>query len=97
MDTPLIAYMENLSMKPILATTLIFTVTILPHGALGDESSRSQHFFLDKERGWFWREELTEPVEPKIKKKVDHSPSPADSSVQPTPAPFSVAWLRSRP
>lgn len=50
-------------------------------------------FFLEKERGWFWREEIIDPAPPKPKKTVEPSASPTPP-VQPAPNPLSVAWLR---
>ena len=51
-------------------------------------------FFLDKERGWFWREVEPEPVKktkPEVPQKVIASPTPTKEA---PPAPLSVSWLR---
>lgn len=56
------------------------------------EADRST-FFLDKERGWFWREEFIEPAQPKPIKEKHVTPIPTrdpNEEIQ----PLSVAWLR---
>ena len=73
--------------KRILSLSLISTLGICPRIECSDS------FFLDKERGWFWREEIREPAPPKPKKIVEPSASPTPP-VQPAPTPLSVAWLR---
>ncbi|NBS15705.1 MAG: DUF87 domain-containing protein [Gammaproteobacteria bacterium] len=52
-------------------------------------------FFIDKERGWFWREVEPEPIKKKTnleaRQKVIASPPPTKEA---PPAPLSVSWLR---
>ena len=50
-------------------------------------------FFVDKERGWFWREEIVDPVQPKPEKKVENSAELPRVAIK-EPQPLSVAWLR---
>ena len=50
-------------------------------------------FFVDKERGWFWREEIIDPVQPKPEKKVERASALPRVAIK-EPQPLSVAWLR---
>ena len=50
-------------------------------------------FFLDKERGWFWREEFIEPAKPKPQRKKQANPIPTRDTTDEL-QPLSVAWLR---
>jgi len=62
-------------------------------------SAPEPHFFLDKERGWFWREVQPEPKTPTAKPEKPSTLSPPSiqgslkSSPQ-EPLPLSAAWFR---
>ena len=69
-------------------------ITLLGTSAWAPESGNAEPFFLDKERGWFWREVEPEPVKktkPEVPQKVIASPTPTKEA---PPAPLSVSWLR---
>ena len=56
-------------------------------------------FFLDKERGWFWRESQSEPKKPELIAPKPSNPNPPPiqdfpNSSSPEPSAFSAAWLR---
>lgn len=58
-----------------------------------------QQFYVQKERGWFWREPEPEPEEdkpvrlPPPRPVAAPEPKPSQPAV-PAPAPFSVKWMR---
>ena len=56
-------------------------------------------FFLDKERGWFWRESQSEPKKPELIAPKPSNPNPPPiqdfpNSSSPEPSAFSAAWFR---
>ena len=56
-------------------------------------------FFLDKERGWFWRESQPEPKKPEFIAPKPSNPNPPPiqdfpNSSSPEASPFSAAWFR---
>jgi conjugal transfer pilus assembly protein TraF len=79
--------MDNLSMiKNLIAISILCVFSANP-------SHSAEPFFLDKERGWFWREGIIDPLLSKPKKEFQEAPV----SPQQIPAgqkPLSVAWLR---
>ena len=50
-------------------------------------------FFQEKERGWFWREEIIDPPPSKPKKEIQLTPA-SPQGIPEGPKPLSVAWLR---
>ena len=63
------------------------------------EPVQAAPFFLDKERGWFWRETMPEakpPAKPEDPRKASPAPAPQlQSAAKPQASPpLSVAWLR---
>lgn len=53
----------------------------------------SDAFFHEKERGWFWREEIIEPAKPKPKQERQTTSVSTRDSIEQI-QPLSVAWLR---
>ena len=65
-----------------------------------DTTSASEPlFFLDKERGWFWRESQPVPKKSELIAPKPSNPNPPPiqhfpNSSSPEPSPFSAAWFR---
>jgi conjugal transfer pilus assembly protein TraF len=84
------------------AWLLLFPYLLLaPHLARGSDSIPAPEppFFLDKERGWFWREvepESKSPEKPKPAEeaKAQSPPIPQSEPAKPKPSPLSTEWFR---
>jgi conjugal transfer pilus assembly protein TraF len=74
-------------------------VTPLWGGAADPASATPPPFFLDKARGWFWRE--TPPATPPARPTKPHAPPPIPAETptpsprqSPEPSPLTAAWFR---
>lgn len=85
--------LENSLMKKRTLRTLMKCLILVLHGPNPVDCFAEQAYFLDKERGWFWREEFIEPAKPKPKKEKQPTPVSTRDSIEEI-QPLSVAWLR---
>ncbi|NBS15772.1 MAG: conjugal transfer protein TraF [Gammaproteobacteria bacterium] len=84
---------QNSLMKERSLRKIIQCLFLAFQGTYPEYAASEQPFFRDKERGWFWREEIIESPPSKPKKEAQTPPT-SPQRIPEDPKPLSVAWLR---
>ncbi|MYM92701.1 conjugal transfer protein TraF [Duganella vulcania] len=87
-------------MKPITRASILGILAMQLFAGTVAHAADSDAFYVQKERGWFWREPEPEadgehPAKPQpVAPRPEPAPMQQKPAAPPTPAPFSTKWFR---